>query len=201
MTKIASISARVTAAERRARHGHGAAVVWMTGLSGAGKTTLAYACERELFAAGCNVIVLDGDRLREGICSDLTYSAAHRAENARRISEMAKMLCESGAIVIAATISPYLEDRRRAREVIGPGRFIEVYCYCPLSVCETRDAKGLYHRARNGTLPHLTGVGSPYEEPINPDVWIDSSRMSVELEVAVVIKELDSRGVLDGLDA
>lgn len=186
----------VSRAERAARAGHRAAVVWITGLSGAGKSTLAYACERALFARGCGVSVLDGDRVRHGLCADLGFSLEARSENIRRIGEVARLMYESGQIVLVAAISPLRADRARARALIDPADFIEVYCRCPLAVCEERDPKGLYRRARAGALPQFTGIGSPYEEPAAPDLVVDSASASVAAEVHAVLAELVRRGIV-----
>jgi adenylylsulfate kinase len=171
-------------------------VVWITGLSGAGKSTLAYACERALFARGCGVAVLDGDRVRHGLCADLGFSLEARSENIRRIGEVARLLYEAGQIVLVAAISPLQADRARARALVDAGDFIEVFCRCPLAVCEERDPKGLYRRARAGELPQFTGIGSPYEEPAAPELMLDSATASVADEVAAVLAELIRRGIV-----
>ncbi len=171
-------------------------MVWITGLSGAGKTTLALAAERALFERGCNVFVLDGDKVRGGLCADLGFSLDDRSENNRRMGEVARLFRDAGHIVLVATISPLRADRARARELIGAADFIEVYCRCPLEVCEARDPKGLYRRARAGKLPEFTGVCSPYEEPLDPDVVVDSAALAVGDEVFRLMAELDRRGLL-----
>ncbi|HUY99778.1 MAG TPA: adenylyl-sulfate kinase [Thermomicrobiaceae bacterium] len=158
-------SAGVAPAEREVRNGHSAAVVWLTGLSGSGKSTLARAMERRLFEAGCQVSVLDGDRLRHGLCGDLAFSPADRAENIRRAGEVARILFERGDIVLCAFVSPYAADRARVRSLLPVGRFVEVFVDCPLEECTRRDVKGLYARAVAGELPGLTGVHAPYEPP------------------------------------
>jgi len=186
----------VTAAERRARAGHAGAVVWITGLSGAGKTTLAMAAERALFERGCNVVVLDGDKVRHGLCADLGFSLPERSENARRLGEVARLFHDAGQIVLVSAISPLRADRDRARALIPPPHFIEVHCRCQLAVCEARDPKGLYRRARAGLLPDFTGISSPYEEPLSPDVVVDSGVWSVEQEVERLLDELARRAIL-----
>src|SRR5437870_4259212 len=160
----------VTGALRAARNGHTGAVVWFTGLSGSGKSTLAGLLERALFEQGKQVCVLDGDNLRRGLCSDLTFSPEDRKENIRRAGEVAKLFAEAGLICIAAFISPYRADRELARTISPPGKFIEVYLNAPLEVCEQRDSKGLYARARAGEIKEFTGISAPYEPPEKPDL-------------------------------
>ena len=186
----------VGAAARRHRAGHGGAVVWITGLSGAGKTTLALALERALFDRGCTVFVLDGDKVRHGLCADLGFSLPERSENIRRIGEPARLFYEAGKIVIVSAISPLRADRARARALIPAPYFIEVHCYCPLAVCEARDPKGLYRKARAGLLPEFTGISSPYEAPDDPEVLVDSAVSSVEQEVGRLIAEMERRGIV-----
>jgi adenylylsulfate kinase len=186
----------VGAAERRRRAGHDGAVVWITGLSGAGKTTLAQALERALFDRGCGVFVLDGDKVRHGLCADLGFSLPERSENVRRIGEVARLFYEAGQIAIVSVISPLRADRARARALIPAPHFIEVHCDCPLAVCEARDPKGLYRKARAGLLPEFTGITSPYEAPEAPDVLLDSAAVSVEQEVVRLMAELQRRGIV-----
>jgi adenylylsulfate kinase len=186
----------VGAGERRERAGHCGAVVWITGLSGAGKTTLAQATEHALFARGCGVFVLDGDKVRHGLCADLGFSLPERSENIRRIGEVARLFYEAGQIVIVSAISPLRADRARARALIPAPHFVEVHCRCPLAVCEARDPKGLYRKARAGLLPEFTGISSPYEEPDDPEVLVDSAVSSVEQEVGRLIAELERRGIV-----
>ena len=182
--------------ERLRRAGHRGAVVWITGLSGAGKTTLAVAAERALFERGCQVFVLDGDKVRNGLCADLGFSLPERSENIRRIGETARLFFEAGQIVLVSAISPLRADRDRARALIPSPYFLEVYCRCPLAVCEERDPKGLYRKARAGLLPEFTGISSPYEVPETPDVLVDSAQASVEQEVARLLAELARRGIV-----
>ena len=182
--------------ERRLRAGHGGAVVWITGLSGAGKTTLADALERTLFDLGCQVFVLDGDKVRGGLCADLGFTLHERSENIRRIGEVARLFCQAGQIVIVSAISPLRADRDRARALVPAPQFVEVYCRCPLAVCEARDPKGLYRRARAGQLPEFTGISSPYEAPDAAEVVVDSATSSVEDEVEKLLVELRRRGII-----
>lgn len=181
---------------RQARSKHNSFVLWLTGLSGSGKSTLAYAIEYELFKKGSNVVVLDGDNIRHGLCSDLGFSEQDRHENMRRIGETAKLFVESGSIVLAAFVSPYREDRERVRSRLPHGEFYEVYCECELDVCESRDPKGLYARARKGEIDNFTGISAPYEPPIKPDIMINSSTMSVEEEVDMVLDRLVAKGLI-----
>jgi adenylylsulfate kinase len=182
--------------ERLRRAGHRGAVVWITGLSGAGKTTLALAAERALFERGCQVFVLDGDKVRKGLCADLGFSLPERSENIRRIGEVARLFHEAGQIVLVSAISPLQADRDRARALVPAPDFLEVYCRCPLAVCEERDPKGLYRKARAGLLPEFTGISSPYEAPAAPDVLVDSAASSVEQEVARLLAELERRDII-----
>jgi adenylylsulfate kinase len=182
--------------ERLRRAGHRGAVVWITGLSGAGKTTLALAAERALFERGCQVAVLDGDKVRKGLCADLGFSLPERSENIRRIGETARLFYEAGQIVLVSAISPLQADRERARVLIPSPYFLEVYCRCPLAVCEERDPKGLYRKARAGLLPEFTGISSPYEAPDAPDVLVDSAETSVAQEVARLVAELERREII-----
>ena len=181
---------------RQTRNKHKSFVLWFTGLSGSGKSTLAYAIEHELFERGSNVIVLDGDNIRHGLCSDLGFTKEDRHENMRRIGEVSKLFVESGTIVLAAFVSPYREDREQVRSRLPHGDFHEVYCECELAVCEARDPKGLYARARKGEINNFTGISAPYEEPIKPDMVINTSELSIEEEVTKIIKQLKSKGLI-----
>jgi adenylylsulfate kinase len=181
---------------RQTRNNHKSFVLWFTGLSGSGKSTLAYAIEHKLFERGSNVIVLDGDNVRHGLCSDLGFSEHDRHENMRRIGEAAKLFVESGTIVLAAFVSPYREDRERVRSRLPHGDFYEVFCDCELALCESRDPKGLYARARKGEIDNFTGISAPYEEPIKPDMVINSGVMSIEEEVELVFATLKEKGLI-----
>ena len=170
----------VSAAERAVRHGHAGLVVWFTGLSGAGKTTLSTALERKLFSADRLVYLLDGDILRTGLCRDLGFSAADRHENVRRAGEVARGLADAGFITLAAFISPFRKERDDIRAALPPGKFIEVFVNAPLETCELRDPKGLYKKARANQLPEFTGISSPYEPPLAPDLALRTDRDSIE---------------------
>jgi bifunctional enzyme CysN/CysC len=161
-------------------HGHKGGVVWLTGLSGAGKSTLAKLIERRLFAEGCRVVVLDGDNLRHGLCADLGFSAADRSENVRRIAQMSRLLVNTGTIVVVACVSPYKKDREAAREIIGKESFFEVFVFCPLEVCQSRDPKGLYAKSKSGEMGGLSGIGAPYQPPSSPALRINSNEINPE---------------------
>ncbi|MBS0233305.1 MAG: adenylyl-sulfate kinase [Proteobacteria bacterium] len=171
----------VTKLQRSAIKSQKACCIWFTGLSGAGKTTLANLLDEALFAAGAHAFVLDGDRCRNGICGDLDFSPEGRMENVRRIAEVASLMVDAGLIVIVSLISPLVAQRQKARELFEPGEFLEVYLDTPLDVCEKRDAKGLYKKARQGLIPNFTGISSAYEPPANPELTLDGSGAPHEL--------------------
>lgn len=164
--------------DRRKLMGHRSLVIWMTGLSGAGKSTLAILLEQQLFSRGIKTALLDGDRLRTGLSSDLSFSLQHRSENVRRVAEVAGLMKESGLVSIVSLISPLENDRRNAKEIIGTG-FLEVFVDCPIEECMRRDVKGLYAKANQGVLDNFTGISSIYEPPQNPDLIIDTCRFSI----------------------
>lgn len=170
---------RVSAEQRAASHGHAGRVVWLTGLSCSGKTTLAAELERELFERGKLVYVLDGDNVRHGLCADLAFSPTDRRENIRRVGEVAKLFADAGVICITAFISPYRADRDAIRRILPPGQFVEVYLNVPLEVCEQRDSKGLYAKARAGEIRDFTGVNAPYEPPTQPEIELPTAQLSV----------------------
>jgi bifunctional enzyme CysN/CysC len=183
---------KITAAERARRSGHCGAVVWFTGLSGAGKSTLAQAVERDLFHRGMHTYVLDGDNIRHGLNSNLGFSPEDRVENIRRVSEVAKLMADAGAVVITAFISPYRLDRRRAREIAleGSAEFIEVFVDAPLEVCEARDPKSLYKKARAGEIREFTGIDAPYEAPEDPEIVVHTDQQTVDESVATILEQL-----------
>jgi len=166
-----------------------ATVVWFTGLSGAGKTTLATELKARLEAMGLRIFLLDGDRLRSGLNADLGFSDRDRSENIRRAAEVARLFCDEGYCVLATFISPFEADRILARRIVE-GRFKEVFVHCPLSVCEQRDVKGLYKKARAGLVTSFSGIDSPYEEPVNADITIHTADQSVEQAVNLILKKL-----------
>lgn len=187
----------VSREERNVQNGHRSCVLWLTGLSGAGKSTLAYEVERRLYECGIRSYVLDGDDLRSGLNRDVDFTPAGRRENIRRSAEVGKLLAHAGHIVIVALISPYREDRLLARTLIGEDDFVEVFLDCPLEVCEQRDPKGLYKKARSGQIPSFTGVSAPYEPPERPEIRIPSHRQSLEESVMQILKYLEDRKVLE----
>ena len=189
-------SGNVTRHAREERNRHKSFVLWFTGLSGSGKSTLANAVEKKLFESGCTVTVLDGDNIRHGLCSDLGFSDHERNENMRRIGEVSKLFVESGTIVLAAFISPYRKDRELVRSKMPHGDFYEVFCKCDLNVCEERDPKGLYARARKGEIENFTGISAPYEEPIKPDMVIQTDDLTIEKEVDLILSNLQKRNLL-----
>lgn len=185
-------------AQREQQNGHRSAVLWFTGLSGAGKSTLAHAVEEKLHYLGVRAYVLDGDNVRHGLCGDLGFSVAERGENIRRIGEVAKLLVDAGLIVLTAFISPFRADRERVRGLFPSGDFLEIYCRCPIEVCEGRDTKGLYQRARAGQVAEFTGISSPYEPPAEPELAIDTGTLSLDASAELVLHLLRERGVIGG---
>lgn len=171
-------------------------VLWFTGLSGAGKSTLSHYIEQILFERGCRTYVLDGDNVRHGLCSDLGFSIEDRHENVRRIGEACKLFVEAGVIAITAFISPLRVDRDRVRALVGEGDFIEIFCDAGLDVCERRDVKGLYKKAREGLISEFTGISSPYEEPLKPELVVKTGDWGLEKCSDVVIQYLESQGKL-----
>jgi len=188
--------ATVTRTRRQLLNGHRGAIVWFTGLSGSGKSTLAHAVEETLHQQGCRTFVLDGDNVRHGLCSDLGFSSKDRVENIRRIGEMAKLFMEAGVIVLTAFISPYRADRERVRGMVEHGDFIEIYCNAPIEICEERDVKGMYKKARAGQIPEFTGISSPYEAPDNPELSVDTGKAEIDDCVQQVIDEMVQRGLI-----
>jgi adenylyl-sulfate kinase len=176
-------------------------VVWLTGLSGSGKSTLAVALEAALVGAGHLAFVLDGDNLRQGLNSDLGFAPADRAENIRRAGEVAALLADAGLVAVTAFISPYRADREVARAAVGSDRFLEVLVDAPLEVCEGRDPKQLYRRARAGEIQEFTGVSAPYEPPPSPDLTLDTAALDVEACVGQLLARLEQRGFLRGREA
>ncbi|BET98029.1 adenylyl-sulfate kinase [Xenorhabdus taiwanensis] len=182
-------------AQRESANGHPARVIWFTGLSGSGKSTLAGALEQALFAQGIKTYLLDGDNVRHGLCSDLGFSAIDRQENIRRVGEVAKLMVDAGLVVLTAFISPHKAERQKIRELMEEGRFIEVYVDTPLEVCEARDPKGLYKKARAGELHNFTGIDADYEAPEQPEIYLDGSQ-SVESSVEKLLFALKNEEIL-----
>ena len=190
-------NATVTRERREKLNGHKSAILWFTGLSGSGKSTVAHSVEEALHQLGCKTFVFDGDNVRHGLCRDLTFTDEDRKENLRRIGEMVKLFLDAGTISLTAFISPFKEDREKIRSMVAEGDFVEVYCRCPISRCEERDVKGLYKKARAGEIPHFTGISSPYEEPENAEIIIDTDgTVSLEETVKTVITTLQKLKVL-----
>ncbi len=189
-------NATVTRARRENINQHKSVILWFTGLSGAGKSTLAHAIEEKLHQLNCRTYVLDGDNVRHGLCGDLGFSDQDRQENIRRIGELAKLMLEAGVISLTAFISPFEKERQLARKLVPHGDFLEIYCHCDLDICEQRDVKGLYKKARAGDIKHFTGVSSPYEVPKNPEIKINTGKDSLDSCVDQVISLLQSRGVI-----
>lgn len=193
--------ATVTRDRREALNGHRGAVVWFTGLSGSGKSTLAHEVEEQLHQMGCRTFVFDGDNVRHGLCSDLGFSAEDRAENIRRIGEMVKLFIDAGTVALTAFISPFHKDRERVRQLVGNRDFFEIYCRCPLEICERRDTKGLYRRARAGEISDFTGISSPYEPPGHPQLVLDTGTESLEVCTKMVVAMLRERGVIQTVES
>ena len=185
---------KVGAEQRARRTGHPGCVVWLTGLSASGKSTIATELERQLCAAGRFAYLLDGDNVRHGLCSDLGFSPEARKENIRRVGEVAKLFADAGFICITAFISPYRSDRELVRAIVPQGKFLEVYVNAPLAVCEQRDPKGLYAKARTGQIKEFTGISDPYEAPTDAEVVIDTAKLSPEEAAQTIILHLEREG-------
>ena len=193
---IHSHQALITRDQRNRQAGHRSVILWFTGLSGSGKSTLAHAVEEALFNRGCRTFVFDGDNVRHGLCADLGFTKEDREENIRRIGEMSKLFTEAGVIALTAFMSPFRADRNRVRGLVDKGAFIEIYCSAPLEVCEQRDVKGLYAKARAGKIPDFTGISSPYEPPLNPELIIDTANLALEKCVDQVVSYLKEHQVI-----
>jgi len=188
--------ATVTRERREKQQGHRGATLWFTGLPSAGKSTIAHATEEKLHQLGCRTFVLDGDNIRHGLCGDLGFAESDRVENIRRVGELAKLFVEAGTLVLTAFVSPFRRDREHARGLHTHGDFLEVWCRCPVDVCERRDPKGHYQRAREGKIRDFTGVSAPYEEPGDSELVLDTASLSIEQSVDQVIVMLRQRGIL-----
>lgn len=179
--------------ERESKNCHKSFIIWFTGLSGSGKSTLAYELENVLFRAACQCYNLDGDTLRKGLCKDLDFEPSGRRENIRRVGEVCTILVDAGIIAITSFISPFEADREWVRNLVPSKRFIEVFCNCPLEVCESRDTKGLYKRARTGEIKNFTGIGSPYEYPQDPEIIVDTTN-TVKVCLDEILEYLNREG-------
>ncbi|MEM7084648.1 MAG: adenylyl-sulfate kinase [Bacteroidota bacterium] len=180
-------------AERKAIKNHNSFLLWFTGLSGSGKSTIANAVEKTLVEKGVHTYTLDGDNVRKGLNSNLTFSPVDRTENIRRIAEVAHLMVDAGLVVLAAFVSPYKRDREGIKEIVGTNNYIEIFVNTPVEECERRDVKGLYAKARAGEIQNFTGVNAPYEEPSEPNIEIDTTKLSVDEAVTVIIKHIENK--------
>jgi len=194
-TNIVWHQGAVTRADREQMNGHKGCTVWLTGLSGSGKSTIAVDLEKRLCERGVRTYILDGDNIRHGLNKNLGFSPADRTENIRRIGEVAKLFTDAGVVALTAFISPYRADRDQVRALM-PDDFIEVHVECPVDVCEQRDVKGLYKKARAGEIKEFTGVSAPYEAPLTPELTIDTSRQSVDASARQIFAYLEQRGIV-----
>jgi len=195
-TNIVWHQGAVTRDDRARVNGNKSCVVWLTGLSGSGKSTIAVALEKALWSRGVRSYILDGDNIRHGLNKNLGFSPADRTENIRRIGEGAKLFVDAGMLAITAFISPYRADRDQVRALVPDGDFVEVLVDCPLDVCEGRDVKGLYAKARAGQIPEFTGISAPYEAPLKPELTLETAKLSVDQSVAQVLGYLEGRGIV-----
>lgn len=186
----------VTKGDRNVLNGHRSGLIWLTGLSASGKSTIAHAVEKELFDSGIRAYVLDGDNVRHGLNANLGFSPEDRKENMRRIAEVARLMVDAGLLVLAAFISPFREDRAAVRKLFNKDDFAEIYIKCSLAECENRDPKGQYKKARNGIIKNYTGVSAPYEEPEAPELVIDTEKMSLEDSAKAIMKYIEDKGFL-----
>ncbi len=186
----------LTRQKRSIQNKHKSVLLWFTGLSSSGKSTIAHAVEKKLFQINCQTVVLDGDNIRHGLCVDLDFSIPDREENIRRIGETAKLFVDAGIITLTALISPISSDRNKVRHLFTPGDFIEIYCRCTIVTCEQRDTKGLYQRAKTGEIKEFTGISSPYEEPENPELILDTDKISVDQCVQKIILLLQQQNII-----
>ena len=182
--------------DREKAHGHKGAVIWFTGLSASGKSTIAHIVEKQLHARGCSTYVLDGDNVRHGLCADLTFCQEDRAENIRRIGEMVRLFVDAGIIVLTAFISPYRQDRQQVRSLLSDGQFLEIHVDCPPEVCATRDQKGIYQKAQAGIIKEFTGISAPYEPPQNPELVIQSHEEDAKAAAKKVVELIEKWGVV-----
>jgi len=194
--QLFSPASKITRADRERLHGHRAALLWFTGLSGSGKTTLTQALEEKLHQQDYSTMILDGDNVRAGLCNDLSFSQEDRSENIRRIGEVSKLFIEAGVFTLAAFIAPVQKDRNFVRSILGENEFFEIYCKCSLRVCETRDVKGIYKRARAGEIKNFTGIDSAYEKPLNPDLVIDTEIETVQESLTKIFQFLRDKNIL-----
>lgn len=185
---------KVTRQMREALNGHRSFVLWFTGLPSSGKSTIAHAVEKKLHDMGIKTYTLDGDNVRHGLCSDLDFSPKDREENLRRIGEMIKLFLDAGVVVLAAFVSPFRKDRERVRNMLSKRDFVEIYCKCPVDVCEMRDPKGMYKKAKKGEIKDYTGVSAPYEEPESPDLILDTNNVGINENLKNVLQFIERQG-------
>jgi len=197
-TNIVWHQGAITREDRQQLNGHKGCTVWLTGLSGSGKSTIAVELEKRLLERGVRTYILDGDNIRHGLNKNLGFSPEDRTENIRRIGEVAKLFCDAGLVALTAFISPYRADRDQVRAIMQPGDFIEVFVDCPVEVCEQRDVKGLYKKARSGEIKEFTGVSAPYEAPSAPELAIETSDQSVEKSALQILTYLERQGIVPG---
>jgi len=197
-TNIVWHQGAITRENRQQLNGHKGCTVWLTGLSGSGKSTIAVELEKRLLERGVRTYILDGDNIRHGLNKNLGFSPEDRTENIRRIGEVAKLFCDAGLVALTAFISPYRADRDQVRAIMRPGDFIEVFVDCPVEVCEQRDVKGLYKKARDGEIKEFTGVSAPYEAPSAPELLIETSDQSVEKSALQMLAYLERQGIIPG---
>jgi adenylylsulfate kinase len=190
LNNLYPIQTKVSIAQRHALLNQRPKLIWFTGLSGSGKSTLAVQLEAQLYALGFKTYLLDGDNIRTGLNKDLTFSEEGRVENIRRIGEVSKLMVDAGLVVLSAFISPFEADRQQVKSIVGRENYIEVFVNTPIEICEQRDVKGLYKKARAGEVKNFTGIDSPYEEPKNPDINIKTNEMSVEQSIGVLLNKV-----------
>jgi adenylyl-sulfate kinase len=183
----------VGAAQRSKLKGHKPMLLWFTGLSGSGKSTIANAVDQALVKAGIHSYILDGDNVRKGLNNNLGFSPQDRTENIRRIAEVANLMVDAGLVVLAAFVSPYRQDRENIKNIVGADNFVEIFINTPLEECERRDVKGLYARARKGEITNFTGINAPYEAPVNPDIEIDTTKMTIEEATGLIMQQIASK--------
>ncbi len=198
-TNIHKHKSTVSRKDRERLNGHRGITLWFTGLSGSGKSTVAVAMEEALYDRGCRTYILDGDNVRTGINRDLGFSPEDRVENIRRIGEIAKLYRETGVINLIAFISPYREERELARSLSNDGDFLEIFVDCPVEICEKRDPKGLYKKARAGEIPEFTGISAPYEAPENPEIHLHTDQATLEENVSKILQYLEEHHLISRL--
>ena len=199
MKFLYSVDSKVSYEQRKKRLQQEPKLIWLTGLSGSGKSTLAIGLEQYLFESGFKVYLLDGDNIRKGINKDLGFSSADRTENIRRIAEVSKLMLDAGLIIISAFISPFRDDREMVKEIVGEERFTEIFVDCPLEVCEKRDTKGLYKKARQGFIRDFTGIGSPYEIPEHPNLVIHTHKESIDESLSKLINHVEAKLLVESI--